>query len=83
MRSRVMSYYTMFFVGAAPFAHLAAGWLANYIGVQATFIVGGAIALFAGLAFQAGLPSFRAALRASYVSRGIIPASEEPNARDT
>ena len=83
MRSRVMSYYTMFFVGAAPFAHLAAGWLATYIGVQATFIVGGAIALFAGLAFQAGLPSFRAALRASYVSRGIIPASEESNARNT
>ena len=75
-RSRVMSYYTMFFIGAAPFAHLAAGWLANHIGVQATFIVGGTLALAAGLAFHAQLPAFRAALRPAYVTRGIIPASE-------
>ena len=82
-RSRVMSYYTMFFIGAAPFAHLAAGWLANHIGVQATFIVGGALALAAGLAFHAQLPAFRAALRPAYVTRGIIPASEPSDARNS
>ena len=82
-RSRVMSYYTMFFIGAAPFAHLAAGWLANHIGVQATFIVGGALALAAGLAFHAQLAAFRAALRPAYVTRGIIPASEPSDARNS
>ena len=79
-RSRVMAYYSMFFIGVAPFGHFAAGWLASQAGVQLTFIVGGSIALFAGLAFFYQLPTFRAALRPVYVSRGIIPASEESNA---
>ena len=76
-RSRVMSYYTMFFIGVAPFGHLSAGWLANHVGVQLTYIAMGAVALFAGLAFLYQLPTFNAALRPVYVSRGIIPASEE------
>jgi MFS family permease len=58
-RSRVMSYYTMFFIGVAPFGHLAAGWLANQVGVQLTYIAMGAMALFAGLAFAAQLEAFR------------------------
>ena len=79
-RSRVMSYYTMFFIGVAPFGHFAAGWLADRAGVQLTFIVGGAISLFAGLAFWLQLDAFRKALRPAYVSRGVIEASEESNA---
>ena len=71
-RSRVMSYYTMFFIGVAPFGHFAAGWLAAHAGVQLTFIAGGAIALLAGLAFWFQLPQFRRELRPVYVSRGII-----------
>ena len=71
-RSRVMSYYTMFFIGVAPVGHFAAGWLADKAGVQLTFIAGGAIALFSGLAFYAQLASFRAALHPVYLSRGII-----------
>ena len=79
-RSRVMAYYAMFFVGAAPFGHFAAGWLAAQVGVQLTLIVGGSIALFAGLAFWAQMKSFHAGLRPVYVSRGIIPASEDSTA---
>ena len=79
-RSRVMAYYSMFFIGSAPFGHFAAGWLAAQAGVQLTFIVGGSIALFAGLVFWARMRSFREALRPVYVSRGIIPASEDSNA---
>jgi MFS family permease len=79
-RSRVMSYYTMFFIGVAPFGHFAAGWLADKAGVQLTFIAGGAIALFAGIAFYAQLASFRAALQPVYLSRGIINASEGTDA---
>jgi MFS family permease len=82
-RSRVMAYYAMFFVGAAPFGHIAAGWVAAHVGVQLTLIAGGAISLFAGLAFWMQMKSFRAALRPAYVSRGIIPASEESNAAGT
>lgn len=76
-RSRVMSYYTMFFIGVAPFGHFLAGWLAEHIGVQMTFVVGGAISLATGLAFLSQMPAFRAHLRTVYVSRGIIAASEE------
>lgn len=77
-RSRVMSYYTTFFIGVAPFGHFLAGWLAEHIGVQMTFVVGGAISLATGVLFWATRTTFRAHLRTVYVSRGIIPASEEP-----
>jgi MFS family permease len=76
-RSRVMSYYTTFFIGVAPFGHYLAGWLAEHIGVQRTFMVGGAISLATGLAFAAQMRQFRSHLRPIYVSRGIIPASDD------
>jgi MFS family permease len=76
-RSRVMSYYTMFFIGIAPFGHLAAGWLAEHVGVRVTFMLGGAMALLTGVLFQMQMPVFRSHLRLAYVRRGIIPASED------
>ncbi len=75
-RSRVMSYYTMFFIGIAPLGQYTEGWLAEQIGVPATFVFGGAISLVTGLLFAFQLPSFRSHLRLVYVSRGIIPATE-------
>jgi MFS family permease len=76
-RSRVMSYYTMFFIGIAPFGHYLAGWLAEHIGVRMTFVAGGVISLATGLAFALQMKEFRSHLRAAYVTRGIIPASED------
>ncbi|MGZ5079157.1 MAG: MFS transporter [Usitatibacter sp.] len=76
-RSRVMSYYTMFFIGIAPFGHYSAGWLAEHIGVRLTFVAGGVIALLTGVAFAAQMKTFRSHLRLVYVSRGIIPASDD------
>lgn len=75
-RSRVMSYYTMFFIGVAPLGHYTQGWLAEHIGAPHTFAVAGAISLVSGIAFAAQLSSFRSHLRLVYVSRGIIPATE-------
>lgn len=77
-RSRVMSYYTMFFIGLAPFGHYFAGWLAEHVGVRVTFMIGGAASLLTGVAFQMQMPTFRAHLRKAYLERGIIPASEGP-----
>ena len=76
-RGRVMSYYTMAFIGTAPVGHLGGGWLAEHIGAPLTFLVGGAIALAAGALFASQMPAFRAALRPVYVTRGIIPASND------
>jgi len=75
-RSRVMSYYTMFFIGVAPIGHYLAGWLAEHVGAPLTFMVGGAISLVTGLVFMAQMPTFRSHLRLEYVGRGIIPAGE-------
>jgi MFS family permease len=76
-RSRVMSYYTMFFIGVAPFGHYLAGWLAEHVGVRVTFMIGGTISLLTGVVFALQFAVFRAHLRTVYVSRGIIPASED------
>ena len=76
-RSRVMSYYTTFFIGVAPLGHYSAGWLAEHIGAPLTFVAGGAIALGTGLVFALQLESFRSHLRLIYVSRGIIPATDD------
>ena len=76
-RSRVMSYYTMFFIGVAPIGHYVSGWVAEHIGAPMTFVVLGCITLAAGLAFWLQMPTFRAHLRVVYVHRGIIPASDD------
>ena len=76
-RSRVMSYYTMFFIGIAPFGHFVAGWLAEHVGVRVTFMLGGAMSLLTGVLFAMQMPVFRSHLRLAYVRRGIIPASED------
>jgi MFS family permease len=76
-RGRVMSYYTMAFIGTAPIGHLGGGWLAELIGAPLTVLVGGGIALIAGTAFLLQMREFRSHLRPVYVTRGIIPASHD------
>jgi MFS family permease len=76
-RSRVMSYYTMFFIGVAPLGHYLAGWAADHVGAPLTFVAGGVISLATGIAFAAQLKTFRSHLRKVYVTRGIIPSLED------
>ncbi len=77
MRSRVLSYYAMFFIGAAPIGHYFAGWLADHIGAPLTFVIGGAICFVTGIVFTLRLDTFRSHLRKAYVTRGIIPSLED------
>jgi MFS family permease len=76
-RSRVMSYYTMFFIGSAPLGHYLSGWLADHIGAPNTFIVNGVLALLTGIIFMLNLKTFRSHLKTVYVTRGIIPALDD------
>lgn len=69
-RSRVMSYFAMFFIGSLPIGHLAAGNLAELIGAPNTFLVGGALCTAAAALFAARMPAFRAAMGAAYDRRG-------------
>lgn len=59
MRGRIMSLYTMAFVGTLPLGSLYAGWVAERMGAPATVIVGGLIALTAATIFRRRLPGLR------------------------
>lgn len=72
-RGRVMSYYTMSFVGMAPFGSLLAGSMAARFGAPATLLVSGVCVLLGGLWFRLHLPEIRRAIRPIYVELGILP----------
>jgi len=80
MRGRVMSYYTMAFVGMAPFGSLLAGAMAHLIGAPDTVIVSGVACIVGSLWFWSRLKSIRAHMRPIYERLGIIPAglTQEP-----
>ncbi len=75
MRGRVMSYYTMAFVGMAPFGSLMAGALAHTIGAPRTVIVSGIACIVGGCAFWLQLPALRRQMRPVYERLGIVPSS--------
>jgi MFS family permease len=72
-RGRVMSYYTMAFVGMAPFGSLLAGVLAHRFGAPHAVIITGSCCLLGALWFSTRLRSIRAVMRPIYVEMGIIP----------
>lgn len=74
MRGRVMAFYTMAFMGTAPFGSLLAGALASRIGAPETVMLGGAACLVGAAAFARKLPDLRTEVRPIYVERGILPA---------
>ncbi len=73
MRGRVMSYYTMAFVGMAPFGSLLAGALAHAIGAPRTVIVSGVACIFGSIWFTSRLPAIRKDMRPIYERLGIVP----------
>jgi MFS family permease len=73
MRGRVMSYYTMAFVGMAPFGSLLAGALAHVIGAPRTVILSGIACIAGSLAFWSQLKAIRSKMRPIYERLGIIP----------
>jgi len=71
-RGRVMSFYTMAFMGTAPFGSLLAGFLADRIGAPHTLLIGGIGCILAGGWFYAALPRLRQFVRPIYIEKGII-----------
>jgi MFS family permease len=72
-RGRVMSFYTVAFVGMAPFGSLLAGALANLIGAPYTVMFSGACCLAGAAWFASRLPGIRQSLRPIYRDLGILP----------
>jgi MFS family permease len=82
MRGRVMSFYTLAFFGMGPLGSLSAGALAATVGIRATYLTFGCIALVAGVGFAALLPRLRRAIRPLYEQVGILPmTAERPSMR--
>jgi MFS family permease len=72
MRGRVMSYYTMAFVGMAPFGSLLAGGLAHWIGAPHTVMITGACCLLGCGWFTLQLPDVRKVIRPIYEEMGLL-----------
>jgi MFS family permease len=71
-RGRVMSYYTMAFVGMAPFGSLLAGAVAARIGAPDTLLISGCCCLVGATWFGLHLEEIRASVRPRYIELGII-----------
>ena len=72
-RGRVMSFYTMSFMGMSPFGCLLAGSLASRIGATNTLLFGGASCILGAVLFASKLPSIRKKIHPIYAKKGIIP----------
>jgi len=68
-----MSFYTMAFMGTAPFGSLLAGSLAAQIGAPNTLLIGGICCVLGAVWFQRALPRLRQFVRPIYIEKGILP----------
>lgn len=71
-RGRIMSFYTLAFMGVIPFGNLLSGVLANKVGAPNALIFGGVCCVVAGSVFYRQLPAFKAQVRPIYVKNGVI-----------
>ncbi|HEX4155076.1 MAG TPA: MFS transporter [Acidobacteriaceae bacterium] len=82
MRGRVMSFYTMAFVGMAPFGSLLAGGLAHRMGAPHTVMITGGCCLLGCGWFTLQLPKVRRVMRPIYQEMGLIRDPGEPVMED-
>jgi MFS family permease len=81
-RGRVMSYYTMAFVGMAPFGSLLSGGLAHWLGAPRTVMITGSFVFAGGIWFWGKLKAIRAAIRPIYEEMGILPPRQPVDLED-
>jgi MFS family permease len=72
-RGRVMSFYAMSFLGAAPLGSLVEGSLASRIGVAHVVQLAGAMCIVGSLVFTLRLPAMRKIIRPIYRRIGVLP----------
>jgi len=72
-RGRIMSLFTMAFMGMMPFGNLLAGSLAGKIGAPKTLLLGGICCIIGALMFVRKLPLLREKTQPIYIKKGIIP----------
>jgi len=72
LRGRVMSLYTLFFLGMAPIGSLMAGALAAHLGTPLTIAAGGIGAILGAILFWRALPGIRRHVQ----EQGLMPPEE-------
>ena len=72
-RGRVMSFYSMAFLGMAPFGSLLAGALAHRIGAPRTVMISGTICIAGAAWFASQMSAIREHVHPIYRTLGIIP----------
>jgi MFS family permease len=79
LRGRVMSVYSMMFMGMAPFGAFFGGALAHRIGAPITVAMGGIACVFGAIWFGRALPELRIEARRLIIAQGLAegePAQE-------
>jgi MFS family permease len=71
-RGRVMSIFSMAFMGMVPFGCLLEGTLASHLGASNTLLINSACCILAAFLFARKLPSLAEIVRPIYVKMGII-----------
>ncbi|HEX2974266.1 MAG TPA: MFS transporter, partial [Tepidisphaeraceae bacterium] len=72
-RGRVMSFFSVAFLGMAPIGSLLSGALADWIGPTYTVAITGTCCTLVGLFLATRLPLLRSLVRPIYVQKGILP----------
>lgn len=75
-RGRVMSFYTLAFMGTVPLGNLLSGSLSDLIGVQNTLLFGGVCCIIGAIIFAVKLPTIRKLVRPIYIRKELIVAEE-------
>ncbi len=75
-RGRVMSFYTMAFMGMAPLGSLLAGSMATKFGAANTLIISGICCIIASVVFAFKIPFLRKIVQPIYVKIGIVSEIE-------
>jgi MFS family permease len=80
LRGRVMSLYSMMFLGMSPLGSLLAGAIADHIGAPITVALGGVASLAGGLVFARKWPALRGPARELVAAQGMTVSAPPPGA---
>ncbi|MEH1783762.1 MAG: MFS transporter [Nostoc sp.] len=75
-RGRLMSLYTMSFLGMIPVGNLLGGLLANHIGATNTLMIDGIACILGSIIFSRQLPALRQIMLPIYEKKGIVKTQE-------
>ena len=72
LRGRIMAFYSMMFMGMAPFGALGAGTTAERLGAPWTVAIGGVVSLVGGIVFALRLPALRQGAQALLAAHEVV-----------